>query len=167
MAEINLPGNGSKGKKTFTKRSTRVDLTPMVDLGFILVTFFVFTSALSEPKVMDLMYPNDKDNGNDEICSSCAITVLPAKNNQLWYYEGKEETAAYKETSYTALRQLLVNKRKKVVEQRGKNELILIIRPLQTSQYHNLVDIMDECKITGVVRYYIDEPSEQEKRKFE
>jgi biopolymer transport protein ExbD len=168
MAEITSTNSGhKKGRPSFIKRSTRVDLTPMVDLGFILVTFFVFTSALSENKVMDIMYPNDKTRGQDEICNSCVLTVLPTKDDELWYYEGKEETASYKQTSYKDLRKLIVGKKKKVKQLRGADQFVLIIRPLQTSQYHKLVDIMDECVISAVARYYIDEPSKSEVRRFE
>jgi biopolymer transport protein ExbD len=168
MSEINIPAANTKNKKpSFKRRSTRVDLTPMVDLGFILVTFFVFTSTLSQPYVMDIMYPNDKTTGHDDICNSCVITLLPTKDDQLWYYEGKEETARYKQTSYKDLRKLIVEKKKKVFQQRGADQFILIIRPLKSSQYHNLVDLMDECAISDVARYYIDEPSEKEIKRFE
>lgn len=169
MAEITSPNsNNKKGKPAYIKRSTRVDLTPMVDLGFILVTFFVFTSTLFQVKAMDMEYPNDKSpDSHDDLCESCVLTVLPAKQNKLWYYEGKETNAVFKEISYNDLRKLLISKKQKVQQQRGMDEMRLIIRPLETSQYHNLVDIMDDCAITGVARYYIDEPSEKEVKRFE
>jgi len=59
------------------KKSTRVDLTPLVDLGFLLVSFFVFTSAMSTPKVMNMVVPNSKEQIIDLICESCALTLLP------------------------------------------------------------------------------------------
>ena len=156
----------SNKKKFFNRRSTRVDLTPMVDLGFILVTFFVFTSTLQQPLAMDILYPKESAISKDEICESCVLTVLPAKHDKIWYYEGSEQTAQYKETSYAELRTLLLRKKQKVIQQRGEDQFVLIIRPLQTSQYQNLVTIMDECAITKVLRYYIDEPSAAELERF-
>ena len=68
MAEIETKRSSEK-KKRFNKKSTRVDLTPMVDLGFLLLTFFVFTATLTDAKAMDLMMPYDKVTDiNDDVC---------------------------------------------------------------------------------------------------
>ena len=75
-------------KNRLNKKSTRVDLTPMVDLGFLLITFFVFTTQLSQPTVMHLNMPNDKAEPGDEICESCALTLLLQADNTIQYYEG-------------------------------------------------------------------------------
>src|SRR4051812_26177185 len=89
MAEINTSTNSSN-KKSFSKsrnrRSTKVDLTPMVDLGFLLITFFVFTTAMSTPKVMDL--DETKEGPPKPVKASGAMTILIAKNHQLYYYYG-------------------------------------------------------------------------------
>ncbi len=168
MAEIcNDTPNSKHGKNkpTFKRRSTRVDLTPMVDLGFILVSFFVFTSTLFQAKAMNILMPNDTEvDVNDDVCASCAITLLPAANNQLYYYEGKPDNAILKQSTYNAegLRNLLTIKRKTVIEKRGKDEMVLIVKPTAESSYKNLVDILDECNICMVKRYYIDEITPKE-----
>ena len=160
MAEINTSTSQRKNLRTqCTKLPTKVDLTPMVDLGFILITFFIFTATLARPKAMDLMVPNDTDSSTDKICESCAITFLPGGNNQLYYYEGKKETAIIKKTDYlsTGIRHLLTDKKKRVKQSMLQDKMVVIIKPGAASSFKNLVDIIDECKISVVKRYYIDE----------
>ena len=162
MAEINNQPTKQKQQTVCNKKSTRVDLTPMVDLGFILVTFFVFTAALSESKAMNLLLPNDNNPAvNDDICESCALTFILSKNNIVHYYEGSEKNASYKLTDYSSngIRQNIIDKRKRVIQKRGKDELIIIVKPGEESSFKNLVDVVDECNITVVKRYYLAEPS--------
>ncbi len=111
MAE-NISSERNANKKQNLK-STRVDLTPMVDLGFLLITFFVFTTTMATPKAMGMMTPNDNGKAKDEICESCVITILPAANNKLYYYEGSGKRAIYRATDYSAsgLRSLLTDKK--------------------------------------------------------
>ena len=90
MAEIETKRSNGK-KKKFNKKSTRVDLTPMVDLGFLLLTFFVFTTALSKPMAMNVDMPYDKLPITDDVCESCVLTVILVKDNRIKYYEGAIE----------------------------------------------------------------------------
>ena len=90
MAEIADNGGGDgKGKKRAKKGSTRVDMTPMVDLAFLLLTFFVLTSTFQKPKVMNLAYPAKEDvpNPNPPKINN-AITFLLSKDH-IFYYEGE------------------------------------------------------------------------------
>lgn len=92
MAEIAEGGGGGhdKGKKRAKKSSTRVDMTPMVDLAFLLLTFFVLTSTFSKPKVMSLVYPA-KIKDNPEIKPqkiNNGITFLLSKD-KIFYYVGE------------------------------------------------------------------------------
>jgi biopolymer transport protein ExbD len=171
MAEINDSSRQQRHQRTAgTKKSTRVDLTPMVDLGFILITFFVFTSALSQPMAMNLLVPSDKDsNTRDILCESCVLTVLLDRDNTIWYYEGAEHYAANKATNYSAsgIRQLIQQKKKSVFQKRGSDQLVLIIKPAAQSSFKNLVDIVDECSISMVKRYYIDEVNVTDKNWLE
>lgn len=159
MAEVEIKKTGKK--KTFNKKSTRVDLTPMVDLGFLLLTFFVFTTSMAEPKAMDLVMPYDKGPVEpDPVCESCALTVLLDKNNRITYYEGgAQNNQAIKQTGYGAsgIRAVLMNKKEKVKKQRGTDQFILIIKPSAASNFKNFVDITDEVTICGIKKYYIDE----------
>ena len=166
MAE-NIATERNRGSKRSAKKSTRVDLTPMVDLGFLLITFFVFTSALSRPKVMEMRTPKDDSTVNDPVCESCAITILPSGNDRLFYYEGSPVNAVYKTTDYSSagLRNLLMKKRTAVAA--IGRDAILIIKPGSKSSFKNLVNIIDESNITGYKKYYLDSPNSDDTRKIE
>lgn len=170
MAEISQPATAKKSKGTVSKkRSTRVDLTPMVDLGFILITFFIFTTSLSELKAMALMAPNDKDPTiKDDICETCALTVILGENNMISYYEGLSEKAVFIPTTYDAsgLRKLITDKKKSVIQKRHHDDFVLIIKPGIKSEFRNLIDAMDECAIGMVKKYYIDEITTEEEIKL-
>src|ERR1039458_5055987 len=95
MAEMEVKSGGEKkgpGVKKGKKLSTRIDLTPMVDLGFLLITFFMFTTTLAKPKTMEINMPykdpNMKIEDQNKIKKSVALTVLLSKNHRIYYYEG-------------------------------------------------------------------------------
>ncbi|MEP6711402.1 MAG: biopolymer transporter ExbD [Ferruginibacter sp.] len=166
MAEIiNTGSKKNLHLKMRNKKSTRVDLTPMVDLGFLLITFFVFTTTMSQPKAMNLNIPNDKGQAFDPVCETSAFTVVLGQNNSLYYYEGLDENAQYKTTGYPALgiRNILVQKKKSVLSLRHKDDFILIIKPSAKATFKNLVDMVDEANICCIKRYYITELNEKDK----
>ncbi len=91
MAEINTDGGSKKkgGKKQLKKMSTRIDLTPMVDLGFLLITFFMLTTTLAKPKTMEINMPaKDKTVDSTKISEKIAMTVILSENNKIYYYFG-------------------------------------------------------------------------------
>jgi biopolymer transport protein ExbD len=153
MAEITTT-NSNKGGKRCTRKSTKVDLTPMVDLGFLLITFFVFTTTMSMTTAMGMVTPKEDTPVETPIAESTVITVIPAADNKLYYYEGKE-SSVFKTTDYSAtgLRKIMVDKKKKV-EANGK-DAILIIKPSKFSSFKNMVNIIDESKICMYKRYFL------------
>ena len=169
MAEIVTKRSIEKNKR-FNKKSTRVDLTPMVDLGFLLITFFVFTTTMSVKTAMKIDMPIDKGI-TDDICESCVLTVLLDKDNRITYYEGAlENNPVVKQTGYAPhqIRAVLMNKMHKVESIRGKKEaFILIIKASAASSFKNFVDITDEATICNIKRYYIDEVREADKKILE
>jgi len=163
-AEIKRPDPGNKRMK---KKSTRVDLTPMVDLGFLLLTFFVFTSTMMEPQIMGFNEPVDTIPG-DKICNSCVLTVILEKNNAIRYYEGMpENNPPVKQTSFAAkgIRQVLLDKKERVrVTMGAESRFVLIIKPGDESTMNDFVDIMDEVAINGIRHYYIAEINAADKK---
>jgi len=165
MAELQT-NNPKKDKKRINKKSTRVDLTPMVDLGFLLITFFVFTTTMSMPRTMWVEAP--KGEANDKVCQSCAFTVILDSNNVIRYYEGDlANHPQIKETSFgpNGIRKILLDKRRSVKAIRGKeDELTLIIKPSDFSTLQNFVDMMDEVEINNIKKYYVDELTVEDKK---
>src|SRR5215203_791591 len=96
MASIDEGGGGGHkkgpGVKKAKKLSTRIDLTPMVDLGFLLITFFMYTTTLAKPKTMEINMPYKDEKMTEEqkskVKESTALTVLLSKDHQLYLYEG-------------------------------------------------------------------------------
>jgi biopolymer transport protein ExbD len=88
MAEIRAQDNSkSKGVKKSKKLSTRVDLTPMVDLGFLLITFFIFTTTMSEAMAMGINLPSDKPVHPPTLtAASKTISLILGDNNSITYY---------------------------------------------------------------------------------
>ena len=127
MASIDTGGGDSghkkgPGVKKAKKLSTRVDMTPMVDLGFLLITFFIFTATMSSPTTMDLNMPKESEKKEDEtkIKQSGALTILLGKNNQVFYYEGEltqeNASAIFNSTTFKGIREEIIKKRQEVIK---------------------------------------------------
>jgi len=157
----------SPGVKKVTKKSTRIDLTPMVDLGFLLITFFVFTTTMAKPVVMQINQPIEQTVIYDEVCASCVLTVLLDKNDMIHYYEGISGTAVLHETDYSpgGIRKIIMDKKELVRSVTGNTDrMVLIIKPMEGSNFKNFVDMADEVSINTIKKYYIDEMSPEDKK---
>lgn len=91
MAEIieNEGGGHKKGKRRAKKHGTHIDMTPMVDLACLLLTFFMLTTAFSKPKVMEIVLPSkEKDKNPPKIDDSRVVNVILAENDQIYFYNG-------------------------------------------------------------------------------
>jgi biopolymer transport protein ExbD len=151
MAELNTGGGGEKGGKVRSKKqSTRVDLTAMVDLAFLLITFFMLTTSLSKPLAMDIAKPDKDEKNKDnklELRASQSMTILLGKNNKVAWYMGVVGESQPTIESFADIRSSLLKNKQKVKETMGK-DIIVIIKPTDGSTYKNFVDIMDELNIT-------------------
>jgi biopolymer transport protein ExbD len=154
MAEMDTSsGDGHKkgpGVKKSKKLSTRVDLTPMVDLGFLLITFFIFTTTMSQPTAMRLNLPKDTDKPDEQnkLKESAAFTVMPAKNDQVYYYEGLDPSKL-QSGNWKTIRDAILDKKRRT----DPSDFMVIIKPDKDATYKNTVDMMDEMKIDDVKRY--------------
>ena len=163
MAEMDTSGGGGHkkgpGVKKSKKLSTRVDLTPMVDLGFLLITFFIFTTTMSQPTAMKLNLPKDVDKPEDQnkLKESAAFTVMPSKANQVFYYEGLDPSKL-QSASFKQIRDLILDKKRRT----DPKDFMVIIKPTKDATYKNLVDILDEMTIDEVKRYALVDLSPDE-----
>ncbi len=141
MAEINTTAAGKNpGVKKSKKLSTKVDLTPMVDLGFLLITFFVFTTNLAAPKAMNMLQPAESTDPS-AVCESCALTVLLGAQDRIYYFNGSADSKKTA-TDYHLLRQLMLDAKRYAIQKRGSDQLSVIIKPGKGSTLKNLVDVI-------------------------
>ncbi len=182
MAELDTSGGGHKkgpGVKKGKKLSTRIDLTPMVDLGFLLITFFMFTTTLAKPKTMEINMPykdpSMKQEDQNKIKNSVALTILLSKNHRVYYYEGigddPSKAPDLKITGFNqknGIRDEIIAKKKMVDELKRagglgpKDETTVLIKPDTTSTYSDLVNILDEMNINDIKVYAIIDISDIE-----
>jgi biopolymer transport protein ExbD len=160
MAEITTNNSGQgKGKKIRSKKvSLKIDMTPMVDLAFLLLTFFMLANTFLEPKVMDIVMPDKPKDPIDQppINIRNVLTLALGENDKIYYSAGGEEL---KTTDYSAggLRKLLMDELAK-----NPKKLYVIIKPTSKSKYHNLVDAFDEMLITKIPRYALVDATDED-----
>jgi biopolymer transport protein ExbD len=153
MAEIDSSGGGKKGgKKRSKKMSTKIDMTPMVDLGFLLITFFMLTTTLAKPVTMQLNMPDKTDTKETSpVKLSETLTVCPDAN-KVYYYQGipTEAGTVMQVTNYseTGIRKVIADMKAKV-----GNNFTIVIKPTKKAKYRNMIDMLDECAITNNKRY--------------
>ena len=169
MAELDTSsGGGHKkgpGVKKGKKLSTRVDLTPMVDLGFLLITFFIFTTTMSQPTAMKLILPDDKVKPEEQnkAKESGALTIIMGDDNHIYYYEGqlKPDASNFLSASYNgenSIREIIMKKKVQVRSiardpSDPEKDLVIVIKPSSKCNYKNVIDILDEMSINVVKKY--------------
>ncbi|RYF97665.1 MAG: biopolymer transporter ExbD, partial [Chitinophagaceae bacterium] len=162
MATLNIPQSGKAAKGRTRRPIAGVDLTAMVDLAFLLITFFMLTTSLAKMKAMNIIKPVPITNEVDLMPypASRTMTILLGKNNQAVYYMGETEKAVMKTVDLKTIKsQILANKL--VVEKTHSTprdkQMLVVIKPTSTSKYKNFVDVLDEMNITNIQSYTIDD----------
>src|SRR5687768_2487519 len=166
MASMDTGGDsGHKkgpGVKKAKKLSTHVDMTPLVDLGFLLITFFIFTTTMSSPAAMQLFMPKDTDNKEEQnkAKESGALTIMLGKADQVYYYEGQllPDGSNFKSTNFKGIRDVLINKKRTTPPE----DLVVVIKPNEEATYKNTVDMLDEMTINEIKRFALVDITPQE-----
>ena len=183
IAESGGGGHGKGGKKRAKKQSTRVDMTPMVDLAFLLLTFFMLTTTFGKPKTMEINMPVKPPPGQEILNEvNNAITILLSDDNKIYWYYGelKPETKLtltdfspsgvrklfldYNKQAVSEIKTLKENALKtnmnedtlksKVVDIKGKKyALMVLVKTDDKAKYKNVIDIIDELNICLIGKY--------------
>lgn len=166
MAELDTSSGGGKhkgGKVRGKKLSTRIDMTPMVDLGFLLVTFFMLATSFSKPTAMEVKMPKDDDNKENETktAESKTLTIILGTGNNVFYYQGLKDPQVFK-TNYDQTRGIAKVITEKAVEIRENfvptvkdQNMTVLIKPMRDSNYQNVVDMLDLMDILKVTKFAI------------
>ena len=174
MAELNEDGDVHKGRGKkrggvrAKKASTKIDMTPMVDLGFLLVTFFILTTTMQRPKAMPIVMP-DKEETKDtsKVRESEAMTIILGANDRIFYYYGITDPKV-EVTNFAKIRNILIDKNQEVSAlqtQNGWNQVgvIVLLKATDDSKYENFVNLLDELRISQVRTYAIVDMTDDEK----
>lgn len=170
MAELNTGGDEGKKKGSkkirSKKQNSKVDLTAMVDLAFLLITFFMLTTSLSKPQTMNLGLPDknkedEPENKDLKVDERRTMTIIMGKDNKMKWFMGLPNAPIEPPKSDTygkeGIRKAILKHVKEVPEITGDKDkgLIVIIKPTKQSTYKNLVDVLDEMAICNVPTYAI------------
>ncbi|RTQ47107.1 biopolymer transporter ExbD [Hymenobacter gummosus] len=160
MAEIQAAAQPRSTKPRAKKHAFRLDMTPMVDLAFLLLTFFMLTTTFSKPNVMQLSMPDGKGKPTD-VGAKNALTLLLDKNNQVHYFFGLNDASSKPELHTTnfgadGLRRVLLEQR------RRRPNTTVLIKTTPEASYRDMVDALDEMTITGQKKYAIVDTDAQD-----
>lgn len=148
------PKKGKKqGKARKPKKRPRIDMTPMVDLGFLLLTFFVLTTTMSTPNTMPVVVPpkiTEKDEVEPPKIAETKVITLLVGRGTIYYYTGIENPELHSTdfSPKSGIRKVLLDRRAEVAQRyQNPDEMIVIIKMLDEAQYKDFVDILDEMAI--------------------
>ena len=179
MSAIVETGGGGKGdgKVRGKKLNTNVDMTPMVDLGFLLITFFMLATTMSKPTSMTLNVPDKTEKVETEpLKASKVLTLFLGKSDDVYYLDGiaaddpKAEESLKTTRFGSDLRSVIFNSATRInaaypKDEKGFGAFVVVIKPLVVSSYKNMVDVLDEMAITKSKKYaLVDELTDSEKK---
>ena len=175
MAEVQVKDNGGKGGKVRSKKSVpHVDLTPMVDLAFLLITFFMLVTTFNKPNVMDLGLPAkpkpDAPKPEDtQIDLTNSISLILGKDNKIYYHQLPKEELTVDNLQETTFDREGITKVIEQAKARAKDptKFTVIIKPTDDAVYKNFVDILDEMAITKNEIYGITDVKDWETAVYE
>lgn len=167
MADIKEPEQTRKrpGVRRYCHRKLMIDMTPMVDLGFLLIAFFILTNTLSEPGSTFLNMPKETVDSS-QLAESLALTFLIGENDRVHYYHGslnrQSSMTKVHATSYSFADGMgkVIRKKQMAVDaagifDEGRNGIMVLIKPSANARYQNVIDALDEMLINDVRKYAI------------
>ena len=165
MAEINVAGKSGRRRL----QGPRIDLTPMVDLGFLLITFFMITTTLAKPKTLAINMPSNEYTKTPTVfIDECTVTLVAVKAHKVVYYFGAlKDVSQLKIVSIDKVRDVLISKTRAVAALPASfsaeaHKLHVLIKPNADCKYDDLVRLLDEMNINDVQYYAISDVSMEE-----
>jgi biopolymer transport protein ExbD len=145
------------GVKKSKKTLLRVDLTPMVDLGFLLISFFIFTTTLSNPTAMKLAIPDDNNIDSSAAPENKTLNILLSADNKMYVYNGKDINRIKDlGSNATSMRDAIFQKENEIrAKYESDSDMIVLIKPTPLSNYGNVVNALDEMLICNVKTYVL------------
>jgi biopolymer transport protein ExbD len=146
----------AKGQKKKKKRAgIKIDMTPMVDVALLLLTFFMLTTVFNKPQTMELNLPPNE--GVVEVAATTLLTVRVAPNMEIYWCMGNEPTAL-KKVAFKELRPLLVERLRSIPK------LITLVQIDRDAKYNDMVDIMDELNLANITKFSIAPMKDADKK---
>lgn len=159
MAEISQPQSVGRPTRIRSKKlSTKIDMTPMVDLAFLLLTFFILTTTLNKKMVMDIVVP-EKPVGEPlpPISAKQVITFILDGGDKIYWRHGMTDPLQPITYAHPVINNLLISKNKEI------EKMLVLVKATDQSKYKNMVDIMDEISIAKIERYCIVDITQEDK----
>jgi biopolymer transport protein ExbD len=157
MAEVPGGGGGGgkkDGKVRSKKSSTKIDMTPMVDLAFLLLTFFMLTTTFNKPQTMEITMPEKpkKEDKQPEVNEKKVLTLILGESNKIYWYIGiTDPKVELTDFSKDGVRKVLLTHNSQI------RDMVVLIKPSDKSKYKNVVDILDEMNISNIARFALVE----------
>ena len=159
MAGVDVGGGGGRrkrGKKKAKKRiSIRIDMTPMVDVAFLLLTFFMLTTVFRKPQTLEINLPPKET--NVKIAESNLMTIRVDENDSLYWNMGIELPHKIK---YDDLRKFLIDKVKE------NSKLVVLVKIDRKSRYHMMIDVIDELNLANLTRFSLAPMTDIDKKEM-
>lgn len=154
---------------TQKKKSGKPDMTPLVDLGFLLITFFIYTTTFTKPSMMEFNTPSSQDEQSNPIKNKNSITVILGEDNRVFWYQkplAELSNSDIFETSYGSdgIRNIIAENKRKCL---NPENWTVIIKPTDKATWQNTIDLLDETFITGSDKKAVIKLTPKELKAFE
>jgi len=167
MADLNTKQESTGRKIRARKAAPKVDLTAMVDLAFLLITFFMLTTSLNKPQSLDVALPDKGDNSTIDMDENRLVSLI-IEAGQLTWYHGDLKNPLHQPTAINlegnSLRKLLFDMGSKITQSTGGKDMIVLIKPSKEARTIDIIQTLDEMKISNIKRYVLSKTNEQEEK---
>jgi len=164
MADVDLSQSKGKqkhgGKKKKKRIAVRLDMTPMVDVAFLLLTFFMLTTSMSKPQTMEINLPPAETKA--DVAESNLLTLRISEDFRIFWNIGTEPPAT---VDGKEKKEKLINLGRMLKDRNASNpKLITLIKVDGKAKYIDMVDVMDELNINSITRFSLAPMLDEDKK---